>query len=129
MYPLLTKLTATLCTLVLSGCLSATENNGVNATQQAEHPALAWLENADPRRDAQQAMESGDLRLWVLATRGAAMPGIPTAQRQPLTAKCGEKYLPGSTDALRGEQHLKLLQQAQRYAVIYNQVMAQHCAP
>ena len=89
--------------------------------------ALSWLQDADPSRDVAQASERGDTRLLAFAGRAPTLPGVPAESMAQAKTSCGTRILPGSTDAVQGDVHLKLLQQAQDYAAAYNQLMLDSC--
>ena len=121
------KALITLVTLALSltGCMT---------NSSAEHPRettaiekLAWLKQANPEADVEQALSRHDKRLWVFARRGARIPGIDPEQESFYRGECGVRQLPGSGDVVYGDSHLELLQQLQRYAEAYNRLMLPHC--
>ena len=97
--------------------------------ERAAVTSLTWLRDADATRDARQAIERGDKRLLAMATRGPNMPGVPAEQVSKAKSVCGIRYVEGSTDAVMGETHLKLLQAAQAYASQYNSIMLDACLP
>ena len=88
---------------------------------------LAWIDNNTPEEAAAQALANGDTRLAGFARRGASLPGIEAAKSAQYQNACGTKLLPGTGDTIYGEQQLKRLKQAQRYAERYNQYIAKRC--
>lgn len=99
--------------------LSEQERHAVNA--------LNWLKNADAERDAAESIKRGDLRLLAMASRGPNMPGVPVESASKAKSICGIRYLEGSTDAVAGEVHMQLLQQAYDYATQYNKLLLAAC--
>lgn len=89
--------------------------------------ALGWLRKADADRDAADSIQRGDLRLLAMASRGPNMPGVPAESASKAKSVCGIRYLEGSTDAVAGEVHMQLLQQAFDYAVKYNKLLLEAC--
>ena len=89
--------------------------------------SLLWLQSADATKDAHQGLERGDKRLLAMATRGGHLPGIQPEMASKAKSICGVRYLPGSTDTVMGQTHLKLLQAAESYAADYNKIMIDHC--
>jgi hypothetical protein len=115
--------------LLLSACQ---ENNQFDLSQvtpqeQSAVESLLWLQKADAAKDAQQGLERGDKRLLAMATRGSHIPGIALELISKAKSVCGVRYLPGSTDTVMGQTHLKLLQAAEQYARDYNEIMIGHC--
>ena len=115
--------------LGLSGCQGTDPVDLASLTPQERDAvtALAWLHDADASRDARQAIQRGDKRLYALATRNPSLPGVPAAATSKVKAVCGIRYLDGSTDMVFGDTHLKLLQEAQAYAAEYNKLMLDAC--
>ncbi len=89
--------------------------------------SLAWLKNADATKDAGTAIKRGDHRLIAMATRSPTLPGVPVESSSKAKSVCGIRYLEGSTDAVVSDLHLKLLQEAQKYAEQYNHIMLKRC--
>lgn len=114
--------------LVAFGASNGEKTVSNEPAQQDHLSALRWVETADVQTDAQAAIVKKDYRLFVVATRGKNMPGVPSVDDyNRAEQRCGIQYLPGSTDVVKGEQHLALLQRAYRYAETYNQLMLNHC--
>ena len=124
------KLLLPLLSLVLfSGCQEVNSIDISQTTPQEKSAveSLMWLKQADAQRDAQQALTRGDKRLLAMAVRGTLLPGIEPELTSKAKSVCGVRYLPGSTDTIRGETHLKLLRIAEEYAADYNRIMVDHC--
>ena len=119
-----------LLTLILmSGCQQGSQIDMSQVTEQEKSAveSLLWLQSADAANDAQQGLERGDKRLFAMATRGGHLPGVAPEMASKAKSVCGVRYLPGSTDTVMGETHLKLLQAAEGYAADYNKIMIGHC--
>ena len=115
--------------MTLTGCQDTDRIDPASLTPQEREAvsALSWLRDADAPRDAAQASAQGDTRLYALASRSPTLPGIPLESTEQAKARCGTRTLPGSTDMVLGEVHLKLLQQARDYAADYNRLMLEAC--
>jgi hypothetical protein len=124
------KFLPTLLTLLLlAGCQegSQIDMSQVPAKEKSAVESLLWLQKADAAKDAQQGLSRGDKRLLAMAIRGSHIPGIAPEMVSKAKSVCGVRYLPGSTDTVMGETHLKLLQAAEGYAADYNRIMIEHC--
>jgi len=99
----------------------------VTPQERSAVESLMWLKQADAQKDAQQGLSRGDKRLLAMATRGSHLPGIEPELASKAKSVCGVRYLPGSTDTVMGETHLKLLQIAEDYAGDYNRIMITQC--
>jgi hypothetical protein len=98
--------------------------------QEAEAVApLRWLDTADPVADSKRAIDQGRPTLLSLGGRGASLPGMAPELRSQLTRKCPVRVLPGATDMVRGDAHLRYLQRAHDYAERYNRAMLAFCSP
>jgi hypothetical protein len=117
--------------LLLSACQEGDrfDLSQVTPQEQSAVESLLWLQKADAATDAQQGLERGDKRLLAMATRGSHIPGIAPELASKAKSVCGVRYLPGSTDTVMGQTHLKLLQAAEEYAADYNNIMIGHCLP
>jgi hypothetical protein len=115
--------------MALTGCqeMDQIDPSSLSPREREAVSALSWLRHADAQRDAAQAGEQGDTRLYLMASRSPTLPGIPAEQAESAKASCGTRILPGSTDMVQGGTHLKLLQQAQDYAAEYNHLMLDTC--
>lgn len=121
-------LLATIMALLLSACISTAREVNSDPFTTAALQSLAWVENADAARDAHRAIEQGDYRLLVPAGRGQLAPGLDATESTRYRTTCGEKPIPGTTDVIRGDRHLQLLQAAYRYAEAYNRIIVKRCA-
>jgi hypothetical protein len=115
--------------MALTGCQEQDQIDPARLTPQEQEAvqALSWLQQADAQEDAARARQQGDTRLYALATRAPNLPGVPIETAEQAKAACGTRPLPGSTDAVQGEVHLKLLRQARDYAAAYNRLMLENC--
>ncbi len=101
----------------------------VTTQEKSAVESLLWLQKADAMKDAQAGLARGDKRLLAMAMRGSQIPGIAPELVSKAKSVCGVRYLPGSTDTVMGETHMKLLQVAKSYAEEYNRIMVEHCLP
>jgi len=115
--------------ILLSACheIDLIDMSQVTPQEKGAVESLMWLKEADAQRDAQEGLKRGDKRLLAMATRGGHLPGIDPELVSKAKSVCGVRYLPGSTDTVTGETHLKLLQLAEDYAADYNRVMIKRC--
>jgi hypothetical protein len=90
---------------------------------------LQWLDAADPQADANQAVKQRDLRLLGLATRSVNIPGIEKADILKYEEACGVQLIEGISDVVRSDEHLRLMQKANSYALKYNAIIKLHCQP
>ncbi len=120
-----------LCLLLLTACQEGTtvDMSQVTPEEQSAVESLLWLQKADAAKDARLGLERGDKRLLAMATRGSHLPGVAPELASKAKSVCGVRYLPGSTDTVMGQTHLKLLQAAEGYAADYNRIMIEHCLP
>jgi len=114
---------------LFTGCQEGTRVDMSQVTPQEKSAveSLLWLQQANAAKDAQAGLARGDKRLLAMAMRGSQIPGIAPELVSKAKSVCGVRYLPGSTDTVMGETHLKLLQAAEGYAADYNRIMVEHC--
>ena len=115
--------------LLLTACQTEgqIDMSQVTPKEKTAVESLMWLKQADATIDAKQSLERGDKRLLAMATRGSNIPGIAPELISKAKSVCGVRYLPGSTDMVMGETHLKLLQAAETYATDYNRIVIDQC--
>ena len=101
--------------------------NQVTPEERDAVESLLWVKRANAENDARDSLNRGDTRLLAMATRGSYIPGIDPEQSTKAKNVCGVRYLPGSTDTVLGDTHLKLLQAAEAYATAFNKIMIGHC--
>jgi hypothetical protein len=87
---------------------------------------LNWLNYADPKADANLAIEKQDFTLLAFAGRVTSFPGIES-ESSALQQQCGYRLLANSSDALKSENELKLRKKLYQYAATYNQLVAAAC--
>jgi hypothetical protein len=90
---------------------------------------LQWVKQADAELDAKAALAKGDFRLLAMAQRGMFIPGVDQDLTAQYELKCGIRLVDGYTDAVRGEEHLRLLKMAHTYALHYNEIIKTSCKP
>ena len=115
--------------MTLTGCQEMEQMDVAELTPQERQAvsSLSWLRDADAERDVWQASRQGDTRLYMFASRIPTLPGVPAEILNQAKANCGIRTLPGSSDMVQGDLHLKLLRQAQDYAATYNRLMLDAC--
>jgi hypothetical protein len=98
-------------------------------SNNAEHmKALQWANGTETAEQAAlKAIEDKDFRLMVTSGRGSSAPGIPADLMSAMMQRCGTKFIEGSTDTLRGEEHKDMMLKALEYAKIYNKTIIKHC--
>ena len=123
------RLCIVISSLLLAGCnVTNDEKASPPVTDLPDELAsLAWVTLADAEKDAGKAIANQDYRLYVVASRGENVPGVDSSTSRQLKQRCGKQYIPGSTDAIKSDQHLAALKQAYAYAAQYNQIMVRHC--
>jgi hypothetical protein len=118
------------CSQTNSSFLSQTSESAQDSkSQDLEHRQTAdlkWLPYADPRADANFAIEKRDFTLLAFAGRATTFPGIED-QSSILQQQCGYRLLANSSDALRSESELSLRKQLYQYAKTYNQMVSAAC--
>jgi hypothetical protein len=98
-----------------------------SVTTQANQTAdLKWLIYADPKADANLAIEKRDFTLLAFAGRATTFPGIDD-ESSTLQQQCGYRLLANSSDALHSENELSLRKQLYQYAATFNQLVAVAC--
>jgi hypothetical protein len=105
------------------------ERTQVNQSENIEHHQkldIKWLDYADPKADANLAIEKLDFTLLALASRVTSFPGID-GDSSILQQQCGYRLLANSSDALRSESELSLRKQLYQYASVYNQLVSAAC--
>jgi len=86
-----------------------------------------WVDYADPKADANMAIDKGDMRLLAFANRVINFPGIDASLHDSLKDSCGYRVLPGTGDMLRVGQSTERLTKLRKYATLYNQQIATSC--
>ena len=108
----------------------ATENKTVAMSAQEREAVahLQWLDNTDPIAEAKRSITEGRPALLTLGGRGAMPPGISAEQQARLGKQCKIEILPGATDMVQGDTHLRYLERARDYAEQYNRAMLAYCS-
>jgi len=126
---------------LLSACMAQSQNSIPKAATRSDDASptspreaeavslLRWLDGADPVADSKRAIDQGRPALLTLGGRGASPPGIAPERQSRLALKCPLRPLPGATDVVRGDSHLRYLRRARDYAARYNQAMLAYCSP
>ncbi|MCG7872177.1 MAG: glutamyl-tRNA amidotransferase [Candidatus Thiodiazotropha lotti] len=115
--------------LTLAACQNTQDIdlNQLDPVERKSVESLVWLNDANVERDVQTALDKRDKRLLGMMGRATDLPGVPAELTSRAKTVCGIRYVEGSTDVVRGEVHLQLLQRAYDYAAAYNQAMLKHC--
>jgi hypothetical protein len=113
-------------TSFLSQTSEPTEDNQSEELSKNQIADLKWLQYADPRADANLAIQKPDFRLLAFAGRATSFPGIDN-ESSALQQQCGYRLLANSGDALRSENELNFRKQLYQYAATYNQLVAAAC--
>ena len=118
-----------LSVILLTACQQGEkiDMNQVTPEERDAVESLLWVKQANAENDARDYLDRGDIRLLAMAIRGSYIPGIDPEQSTKAKNVCGVRYLPGSTDTVLGDTHLKLLQAAEAYATAFNKIMIGHC--
>lgn len=104
----------------------ASENNQSQVVEGSQTDGLKWLLYADPKADANLAIQKQDFTLLAFAGRATSFPGLDNGS-SALQEHCGYRLLANSSDALRSENQLDLRKQLYQYAATYNQLVAEAC--
>jgi hypothetical protein len=108
--------------LVVLGALIA-----CRASQDSASVAkLRWVEYADPIVDAQNALASNDHRLVGVYGYVVSIPGLDISQWPDYQQRYGLRPIEGTSDALEGEEHARLVRKATEYAERYNRHVLRH---
>ncbi|MFT6387157.1 MAG: hypothetical protein ACJAUP_000527 [Cellvibrionaceae bacterium] len=126
-FTLLVRLWIASIIFVLVGCNVTADEKTATAAQPIYLQELAWANSADAEKDARKAFSKKDYRLYIVAGRGERVVGVDSAQAKDLKQLCGTQYIQGSTDVVRGDQHMEALKKAYDYAEKYNQIVVKHC--
>ncbi len=110
------KIVAILAAVILSGC----GETPFEAEEKRLVAEMEWLYTADPNDDFQDALTRNDLRLIGLYGAGTYIPGL-FYECQVDESKV--KYIEGTSDAVYGYEHSKLIAIAQTYAEHYNSLL------
>jgi hypothetical protein len=110
----------------LSQTPETTQDNQSNDFDSRQTVSLKWLFYADPKVDANLAIEKQDFTLLAFAGRVTSFPGIDIGSTI-LQQQCGYRLLANSSDALRSENELNLRKKLYQYAATFNQLVSAAC--
>lgn len=113
-------------TSFLSTTTESTQDNQSEHSTNNRRTDLKWLHYADPKADANLAIQKQDFTLLAFAGRATSFPGINN-ESYSLRQQCGYRLLPESGDVLKSANDLSLRKQLYQYAAIYNQLVATAC--
>jgi hypothetical protein len=97
-----------------------------NNNERYQSTNLDWLIYADPKADANLAIEKQDFTLLAFAGRVTSFPGIES-DLYTIQQQCGYRLLANSSDTLKSEKELSLRKQLFQYATTYNQLVSAAC--
>jgi len=110
----------------LSQASEITQDDQSKEIDDRQTADLKWLFYADPKADANLAIEKQDFTLLAFAGRVTSFPGIDSGSTT-LQQQCGYRLLANSSDALRSENELSVRKQLYQYAATFNQLVAAAC--
>jgi hypothetical protein len=110
----------------LSETSSVTYDNHSAGNEHHQSTDLKWLDYADPKADANLAIEKQNFNLLAFAGRTTSFPGID-GESGVLQQRCGYRLLPNSSDTLRSEKELNIRKDLYQYAATYNQLVLVAC--
>ena len=113
-------------TSVLSQTSDVTQDDKSEDIEQHTTAELTWLHYADPRADANLAIEKQDFTLLAFAGRVTSFPGIDGGSSL-LQQQCSYRLLSNSSDVLKSEKELTLRKKLYQYAATYNQLVLAAC--
>jgi hypothetical protein len=114
---------------LLSQTSEAAQNNQNQGVEGHQSPDHKWLHYADPKADANLAIEKQDFKLLAFAGRATSFPGLKEelSALSVLRQQCGYRLLANTSDALRSENQLTQRKKLYQYAATYNVLVAGAC--
>ena len=103
------------------------QNNSTDESQNMVNLDPKWLDYADPKADANLAIQNNQLQLLIFSGRGTSFPGLENQQTETLKQTCGQQFLPGSSDVVTSENELDHRKKLYKYAATYNLIVAKAC--
>jgi outer membrane lipoprotein LolB len=96
--------------------------------QNSNYTVLRGLKIENAVTDAEASMRSNDFRL--LAIRGYTLDVPGTSEDiQSIKATYGIREIEGTSDAIDGSEHERLIENARRYAMVYNKTIIANARP
>ncbi|AJQ92096.1 hypothetical protein [Gynuella sunshinyii] len=93
---------------------------------QAEIDQLLWVNNADARQDAMNALAAGKLNYKAVYGISVILPGIANNDYARSMEEEHYDIIPGTSDALCNEEHGRLNELAYQYARTYNRTLQEN---
>ncbi|MCU7842933.1 MAG: hypothetical protein KZQ93_03745 [Candidatus Thiodiazotropha sp. (ex Monitilora ramsayi)] len=93
-------------------------------TCQDEVQMLKWVENADPAKDAEKAIKSGNTKLIAVYGFALYFPGVDENQVTKAYETGDYILIEGTGDDLCSEEHARLNNIANEYAETYNKTIS-----
>ena len=112
---------AVVAMLVISSC--ARSLTGFEKEQQKYIKELVWVLDANPEADFQEAIAGEDYRFKGIYGYSITVPGLKLSC---LDYVKDIEPLDGTTDAVLGYEHAKLIAVSRAYALFFNQSMLQY---
>jgi hypothetical protein len=113
-------------TSFLSKTSEANQDNLNQGMEDHQSTDLKWLYYADPKADANFAIEKQDFKLLIFTGSDSSSPGLE-GEVSVLMEQCGSRLLTNSRDPLKSKNELSSHKQLYQYAATYNQLMSAAC--
>jgi SNF2 family DNA or RNA helicase len=81
---------------------------------------MGWLETVNPIVDVQEVLKNRDTKLWAIQGFGIYIPGTKYKNFKQIENEYCYRMLKGTSDAIYGDEHLRLIRLAEKYAKEYN---------
>jgi hypothetical protein len=109
------------CVTALTACRSSQPLP--TQTKTVTYPGFEWLDAANPEREVADALKRNDRHFIGVYGYTGYTPGV--SETSDLPKKYGVRYIEGTTDALKNEQHRFAVERATEYARHYNELLVQ----
>jgi SNF2 family DNA or RNA helicase len=88
---------------------------------------MGWLETVNPIVDVQEVLKNRDTKLWAIQGFGIYIPGTKYKNFKQIENEYCYRMLKGTSDAIYGDEHLRLIRLAEKYAKEYNKYIVSNC--
>ena len=102
-------------------------NNSATGSEFSQNVNYNWVEYADPKADANLAIEKKQFNLLVLNNTEISFPGV-SQDSGILQQKCGYKLIGNTRGVLETDSGSKQLERLRQYATTYNRLVSAACA-
>jgi hypothetical protein len=124
-----------LCSVLVLSCSQITsitskkkvETNPSEMVQTITKVGYNWLDYADPKADANLAIQNNQLQLLAFSDMGSSLPGFGDQQSEQLKRSCGQQTLPSTSDTSTSSNGLEDRKKLYQYAASYNVLVAEAC--